>query len=88
MVIFITAPSENEWAGLDIGACAQNIMLAAKSLGLDTCPVGLAKFVMDTKIYSKLNVSKEEQVLVAVILGYGDGVEELHERKKDNLFFV
>ena len=40
VVIFIAAPKDNEWAGLDIGMCSQNIMLAAKSLGLDSCPVG------------------------------------------------
>ena len=39
VVIFITSPKDNEWAGLDIGMCAQNMMLAAKSLGLDSCPV-------------------------------------------------
>src|SRR6185312_1236877 len=44
VVIFITAPKDNEWAGLDVGMCSQNIMLAAKSMGLDTCPVGFGKF--------------------------------------------
>ncbi len=36
VVIFITGPRDYEWAPLDIGMCSQNIMLAAKSLGLDT----------------------------------------------------
>lgn len=88
VVIFITVPKDNQWAGLDVGACAQNMMLAAKSLGLDTCPVGLAKFVEDTKIYSKLNVPKNDQVMLAVILGYGNEAPLVHERKKDNLFFI
>ena len=31
LVVFLTSPKDNEWAGLDIGMCAQNKMLAAKS---------------------------------------------------------
>jgi len=51
VVIFIISPHDNEWASLDVGMCAQNIMLAAKSLGLDTCPVGFGKYVEKTKIF-------------------------------------
>ena len=88
IVIFITAPSDNEWASLDIGMCSQNIMLAAKSLGLDTCPVGFGKFVMQAKSYSKLNIPKDEQVLLSIIVGYGDEKPEVHERKKDNVIYL
>jgi nitroreductase len=88
VVIFITSRKDNVWAGLDIGACAQNMMLAAKSIGLDSCPVGIGKFVMDTEIYSKLNVKDNEEVKLAVILGYGDEVGEVHERKLNNLFYI
>jgi len=88
VVIFITAPKDNEWASLDIGMCAQNIMLAAKSLGLDTCPVGFGKFVTETKSYSKLNIPEKEQVLLAVIIGYGNESPEVHERKKDNVVYL
>ena len=88
VVIFITAPKEYEWAGLDIGACAQNMMLAAKALGLDSCPVGLAKFVADTAIFSTLNVPEKDQVLLSVIIGYADESPGMHERKRDNLIFI
>lgn len=88
LVIFITSPKDNEWAPLDIGMCSQNMMLAAKSLGLDSCPVGLAKFVEQTKIFSRLNVPKAEKVDLALIFGYGDEKPEVKERKKDNVCFV
>jgi len=87
-VIFITGPKDNEWAHLDIGMCAQNMMLAAKSLGLDTCPIGFAKYVGETKLYPKLNVPVTEEVVLAVILGYGDEHPVLHERKTQNIFFI
>ena len=88
VVIFITGSRYNEWAALDIGMCAQNMMLMAKSLGLDSCPVGFAKFVEKTKIFPRLKVPVSEKVFLAVILGYGDESPKLHERKKNNVDFI
>ena len=88
VVIFISVPRDDEWAGVDAGACAQNMMLAAKALGLETCPVGFAKFVEQTSVYSRLQIPANEQVLLAVILGYGNETPEVHERKKDNIYYI
>lgn len=88
VVIFITSPKNNEWAGLDIGMCSQNIMLTAKSLGLDSCPIGLAKFVEQSSVYSQLNIPKSEQVNLAIIIGYGDEMPEVHERNKNNAVYL
>ena len=88
VVIFITAPRDNEWAALDIGMCAQNMMLAAKSLGLDSCPVGLGKYVEQTKVFSRLNIPSTDQVYLAIIFGYGDESPEIHPRMMDNVFYV
>jgi len=88
VVVFITAPKIDEWAALDIGMCAQNMMLAAKALGLDSCPLGLAKFVEQTDLYFKLRVPPADQVHLALIFGYGDEAPEVHPREKDNAFFI
>jgi nitroreductase len=88
VVIFITAPKENEWAALDIGMCSQNIMLAAKSLGLDSCPVGFGKFIEKAKDYLKLNIPSTDQVHLAIIIGYADEIPEAHERYKNNAFYI
>jgi len=73
-------------APLDIGMCLQNMLLAAKTLGLDTCPIGMAKCAEGTDSYSKLKIPRSEQVNPAIVLGYGDETPLLHERKKDNVF--
>jgi nitroreductase len=88
VVIFISAPKDNAWAALDIGMCAENMMLAAKSLGVDSCPVGFGKFVEQTKIYSRLGVPASDHVHLAVILGYGDENPPVHKRIRDNSFFI
>jgi nitroreductase len=87
VVIFITAPADNEWAPLDIGMCAQNIMLAAKSLGLESCPLGVGKYVEHTKIYYQLQVPFPEKVLLAIIIGYGNETPTAHARATDNVFY-
>lgn len=88
VVIFITAPRDNEWGALDIGMCAQNMMLAAKSFGLDSCPVGFGKYLEHAKLYSRLNADKTEQLHLSLIFGYGDEIPEMHKRVKDNVTFV
>ncbi len=87
-VIFITAPKDNEWASLDVGMCSQNIMLAAKSLGLDTCPIGMVKFVEDAPGFSKLNIPHSENVLLAIIVGYSKDKPSVHSRNKKNVSYI
>lgn len=88
VVIFITSPKDNEWAALDIGMCAQNMMLAAKSMGLDSCPVGLGKFVENTESYPRLQIPQKEHVLLSVVFGYGDESPAVHERIKTNALYI
>ncbi|HNR06164.1 MAG TPA: nitroreductase family protein [Saprospiraceae bacterium] len=87
VVVFLTAPEDNEWACLDLGMCAQNMMLAAKSMGLDSCPIGLGKYVQGTKGYAKLKIPEKEKVMLALIFGYGDEKPSVHDRIRTNLFY-
>ncbi|MDP4262848.1 MAG: nitroreductase [Bacteroidota bacterium] len=88
VVIFITGPRDNEWAPLDIGMCSQNIMLAAKSLGLDSCPVGMGKYAEQTKNYSQLHIPSTEQIYLSIVLGYGDEKPEMPKRTRDNIVYI
>ena len=88
VVIFISSSRSNEWAHLDVGMCSQNLMLAAKSLGLDSCPIGFAKFIENTDEYKELNVPSSEEINLAVVIGYGDELPSVHERKQNNVKFI
>lgn len=87
-VIFLAAPRSNEWAAIDVGMCAENMLLAARTLGLDSCPVGLGKYVDKTKIVATLGLDPRDQVLMAVVLGYGAETPEPQKRLANNVFFV
>lgn len=88
VVIFVSADKDNEWSALDIGMCCQNMMLAAKSLGLYSCPIGFAKYINETSLTEELKLPKNEIVHLAVILGYGNEEPAVHERKKDNAIYI
>lgn len=88
VVIFITMPKDNEWGATDAGICAQTMMLAAKSLGLDTCPVGFGKFVDQTPSYSNFNAASSEKVQLAVLIGFGAENPVTKPRKKDNVTVI
>jgi nitroreductase len=88
VVIFLTAPRNMDGAGLEIGMCAQNMMLAARSLGLDTCPVGFGKLVAETQSYSKLKIGHDEEVLLAITVGHGNEKAGLHTRIKSNAIYL
>lgn len=88
VVVFITAPADNEWAIYDINMCAQNMMLAAKALGLDSCPLGIGKYVEHTQIVHKLQIPYPDHVQLALIFGYGNETPKAHERITNNAFYV
>ncbi|MCQ6961585.1 nitroreductase [Mucilaginibacter aquariorum] len=88
VVVFLTAPKDEPWACYDISMCAQNMMLAAKALGLDSCPLGVGKAVEHTPIYYKLRIPYPEQVYLALVFGYGDEAPKAHERLTANVHFI
>jgi len=88
VVIFLSSVGDSEWNELEVGMCAQNMMLAARSLGLDSCPIGSAKYLTETKLYSQLKPAKKEKLHLAVILGYGAEKRVAFERKKDDVVFI
>jgi nitroreductase len=87
-VVFITKPKNNEWAYLDLGMCAQNMMLAAKAMGYDSCPVGLAAFIDKTPFYTELQIPASEEVKLAVVIGFGNEKPPVHEKHRDNVIFL
>jgi len=88
VVIFISGARNDEWSPIDIGLCAQNLMLAAKSLGYDTCPVGFARMVGNTTVYKQLGVPDSERIELAVVLGYGNEQPEVHPRKENTITYL
>ena len=71
-IIFIikTEETANEF---DYGLASENIMLAAKSLGLATCPIGLSRSLNSSDQARKLLALKDsETIIIAISIGYAN----------------
>lgn len=96
-VVFIAnktdATLENlKYAKVDLGIVAENIALAAYSLGIDNCHCGLAAFCfMGNKaeeFKERLKFSKDYECGYAVLLGYGKEQGKPHTPDKTKVIFV
>lgn len=88
LLVFVLSEEGNEWVYADCGICSQNMMLAAYSLGIASCFIGMAKHIEGEKILEKLNISEGYKVINAVVFGYADEKPELKERKRDNVAWI
>lgn len=71
--ILITIPKTGAEAyGMyDVGAAGQNIILAAKAMGIGSIPLGLPAFNA-ASIFKKMGVAEDEQYGIIIALGYED----------------
>lgn len=88
VVVFISAPEKDPWADVDVGACAQNMMLAAHALGLSTCPVGLGRLIAHTRFGPLLRLGSAEEVKLAIVIGIGAEHPAMPLRKRNNVFRI
>jgi len=68
----------------DIGACVQNIVLAAQSEGLGTHLLGLILKFQDA-VKEKLHVLEEKEMVVGICLGYPDMNNPINDFKPDRV---
>ncbi|MBI1423125.1 MAG: nitroreductase [Gammaproteobacteria bacterium] len=70
-LIFLIDKQLNQGSWMDLGMFIQNVMLAAKALGLDTCPqASLAEY--PDEVRELLGLSSEVAVVCGMALGYAD----------------
>lgn len=91
-VIFIASPKDGS-GQFDCGLLAENMMLAAQSLGLGTCclggPVGFMKSNEEATPYvEKLALSDDYQLLYAIAVGYPDEAPEAKPRNAEKVKFI
>lgn len=73
VVIVVSAENENRWAANDCAAATQNMLLAAESLGLGMCWIGLARFAFENGqdvLIQKMQIPENFSPLYAVTLGH------------------
>ncbi len=73
LVVFISG-AKSTYAINDCSMAAQNMMLAAYTLGIGSCWIGTANLAINTpKVKADLGVPEDHEVFAAVIFGYPKG---------------
>jgi nitroreductase len=88
LLIIVTAPKDNLWAGADAGLAVQNIMLYATSIDLGSVFIGMAKIIeKDKSLLKALHIAENMSIVAAVICGYPAENPEPKEKKLTAEFF-
>lgn len=86
--IIVCGDSELEYADgsyvQDCAASTQNILLAAKSLGLDTCWLGIYPTELEPKFSELFKLPDTIKPFCAIAIGYGDEQKQKPDRFDEN----
>ncbi len=92
-IIVVASPKGNSWGLLNAGLMGENMMLAAKSLGLGTCCLGSPiRFLQDNEAckpyLSQLNLPDGYEICYVLAVGYPDEAPEAKPRDESKIEFV
>ena len=81
MIIFLIC--NGNFAETSAGLAAENMFLAAKSLGVNSCWVEFGKFALkDEALSQKLGITKADKCIAPLIFGYADGEPEIPAKRE------
>lgn len=95
VVMCLAVDNSNDWARTDVGIMAQNITLAAQSIGLGTCMIGFVRRVFDQAatgkelvpearaILDKIGVPCDYDLSLCVCLGIADEKPDARPRSRN-----
>ena len=82
----------SEWGVLDGGILCQNVVLAAQSLGLGTCIVGMARIPLNGpkghEFKKRLKFPEGYSFVVGVLVGTVNTGKEPHEHDKSKVTYI
>lgn len=88
LLILIIGPKDNHWINSDAALAVQNVMLYATSIGLGSCFIGMARFIMkDKELCQELHISEDKDLAAAVICGHAAEDPEPKEKRLNAEYF-
>jgi len=81
MLLFVDAALEKgSW--IDMGMFIQNIMLAARGYGLETCPQAALAEYPDI-VRNTLSIAPEQSLICGIAIGYGDSEQPVNQYRTE-----
>ncbi len=91
-VLFVSGHTDNDWNNIDCGILAENVCLAAESLGLGTCIVGFIRVLLGSEYaqtyIEKFGVPVGYKPLFAITLGTPDETPDAKPRDAAKIRFI
>lgn len=92
-VIIITADEQAHFVEFDCGAAAENIALAAQSLGINSCIIGMPNVLFEgenaSKLKKELGIAENYKFIISIALGYKDmETPPAPPKKKENINYI
>ena len=88
-VLFVLGRNDAPIADIDCSLCAQNIMLAAHSLGLGTCWIGSARHLeKNPGLVEELGIPDEYHLVAPLVLGYPAESPEMPPRPEPPVHWI
>ncbi len=92
-IIVVATPKGDSWGLLNAGLLGENMMIAAKALGLGTCCLGSpARFLQDNEAckpyVAKLNLPKNYEICYVLAIGYPDEAPEAKQRDESKIEYI
>jgi len=89
LYVVITTPEDYKWADIDGAIAAHDMILAAHSLGLGSCYIGMVRALKDDEEFKKLlQVPDSHKIIITMVFGYAKEEPEPKERNKDVVTWV
>lgn len=92
-VILVSCDSEAMFVEMDCGIAVENICLAAESLGIGSCIIGLSRFIVESEegrdLLQGLGMPEGYGHICTVSLGYPDGEKpQMPERNREVVNYI
>lgn len=92
-IIVVATPKGDNWGMLNAGLLGENMMIAAKALGLGTCCLGsAARFLQDSEAckpyVAKLNLPQDYEICYILAIGYPDETPEARQRDESKIEYI
>ncbi len=87
LMIMVLARSDAEFQQIDCSLAAENMMLAAKSLGIGSCWIGLGMPLSnDRTILNEVGVPAEYNFVAPLIFGYPTKIDQVASPRNEGVF--
>lgn len=92
LIVTISAPSGNHYSEVNAGIAVQTLALAAQSMGLGSCIIGMSRAAFTgnkaQKCKELAKIPTDYNFIISIAIGHPAISKEPHDKNPDNITFV